>query len=849
MKKTLSSLLVVLFASLALVGCGEDESTHAVTETRVYEEAAGKTYTVSNESLELVLNGDTTSFSLKNKKTGETWYSNPSDLASHPAEGKNKNLLQSTLLIQYSNKTDTKVDIENYSKSIKNGNYTIEEVEGGLKVNYTVGDINKIYKYPTAATESRMKEFLDKMDTMTQKSVKRNYEYYNYSEMKESDDENLDEALALFPDLEKEPVYLIRDDISDAYAETVEKAFADVGYTDEDYVKDEEAFDIKREDEKPVFNVSVYYLLDGDDFVVKVPMKEIQYRSTYPIVEITLLPYMGCGSTDDNGFILVPDGTGGEIRFNNGKTGQQTYTSDVYGWDYGVSRKMVVDETKSDYPLFAIARNGKSMLCTSEEGSSYAIVRADVSGKGDDYNYGRFAYNLIHGETMDITTKSDTTVRVFEDGLPDENITQRYMFSSSTDYAELASVYRNYLLERYPNLKKKENSELSMTVEMLGAVDNIEHILGYPVTKPQALTTYEEAKTMLNSLLDAGVTPSSLNAKYIGWFNGGVKQTTSKKIKLVKRLGSKSDLKDLTSFATSKGIDLFMDGSFNYVYSDKFFDGFSQNRDAAKYTSREIAEIYKIWPITFLPHEDSDDAYYLTKPAYAKASLENFVETITDYGTKNVSLQDYGSKLAGDYNPKNRVSRESNMNMQVNSMNSLQSKGSKLMISEGNQYAVPYADVVTNINLSNKKVNLIDETIPFYTMVLHGIVDYTGDAVNLAEDHTTNILKSAETGASLYYVFMHQPTSVLQKGFYTQYYACNFDDWKEETVELYNRFNKEMGDVYNQYIVKHEKLANGVYLTQYEKGKKVIVNYNYNDYNYNGTKIPKRDFITQGGGQ
>ena len=229
----------MLFASLALVGCGEDESTHAVTETRVYEEAAGKTYTVSNESLELVLNGDTTSFSLKNKKTGETWYSNPSDLASHPAEGKNKNLLQSTLLIQYSNKTDTKVDIENYSKSIKNGNYTIEEVEGGLKVNYTVGDINKIYKYPTAATESRMKEFLDKMDTMTQKSVKRNYEYYNYSEMKESDDENLDEALALFPDLEKEPVYLIRDDISDAYAETVEKAFADVGYTDEDYVKDE----------------------------------------------------------------------------------------------------------------------------------------------------------------------------------------------------------------------------------------------------------------------------------------------------------------------------------------------------------------------------------------------------------------------------------------------------------------------------------------------------------------------------------------------------------------------------------------------------------------------------------
>ena len=849
MKKTFSSLLIMLFACLALVGCGEKETNHSVTETRLYEEAAGKTYTASNESLELTMNGDTTSFSLKNKKTGEVWYSNPSDLEKHPAGGKNKNLLQSTLLVQYSNKTDTKVDIENYSKSIKNKNYTIEKVDGGLKVNYTIGDVNKIYKYPTAATESRMKQFLDKMDTMTQKSVKRNYEYYNYKEMKESDDENLDNALALFPDLEKEPVYLIREDISDSYSKLVEKAFTDVGYTDEDYAKDEEAFDIKREDEKPVFNISVYYLLDGDEFVVKVPMKEIQYRTTYPIVELTILPYMGSGSTDDNGFILVPDGTGGEIRFNNGKTGQQTYTSDMYGWDYGVSRDMVVDETKSDFPLFAIARNGKSMLCTAEEGSAYAIVRADVSGKGDDYNYGRFAYNMVHGETMDITTKSDTTVRVFEDGLPDENITQRYMFADTTDYAQLASVYRNYLFERYPNLKKKEKSELSLNVEMLGAVDNIEHVLGYPVTKPQALTTYEQAKAMLNTLLDAGVTPSSLNAKYSGWFNGGVKQTTSNKIKLVGRLGSKSDLKDLTAFTTSKGVDLFMDGSFNYVLNDKSFDGFRQNRDAAKYASREIAEIYKIYPVTFVPKEDSDDAYYLTKPAYAKESLEYFAETIADYGTKNISLQDYGDKLAGDYNPKNRVSREANMNMQVKSMATLQSKGSKLMISEGNQYAIPYADVVTGVNLSSKKVNLIDETIPFYTMVMHGVVDYTGDAVNLAEDNSTNILKSAETGASLYYVFMHEPTSVLQKGFYTQYYACNFDDWKDDSIELYNRFKNELGDIYNQYIVKHEKLADGVYMTQYEKGKKVIVNYNYNEYDYNGTKIPKRDFITQGGGQ
>ena len=59
----------------------------------------------------------------------------------------------------------------------------------------------------------------------------------------------------------------------------------------------------------------------------------------------------------------------------------------------------------------------------------------------------------------------------------------------------------------------------------------------------------------------------------------------------------------------------------------------------------------------------------------------------------------------------------------------------------------------------------------------------------------------------------------------------------------------ELGDTYNQYIVKHTKVSNGVFVTQYEGGKQVVVNYNYNDYNFNGTKIPKRDFVVMGGGQ
>ncbi len=844
--KKLFSALCVMFLAVTLTGCGE-ESSSDIIQPMLYEESEGQTFDMENESLKFSLNGDSTTFTITDKRSGNVWNSNPTDIEAHgAAKGKYKDILNSTLLVQYSNSTDSKVDIDNYTKSIKNKNYAIEKVsDTEIKVTYTIGEVEKVFICPPAATESRMNEFLSRMDDSTQKTVKRQYTVYDASKM---DSAELSEAKEMFPDVEKEPVYVLREDISDSYATQVEKAFMEAGYTEEDYKKDKESFELVSSNDKPVFTVVVHYVLDGDDFVVRVPMTEIQYNSSYPIVELSVLPYMGAGSVADNGFIIVPDGTGGIINFNNGKTGQQTYTSNMYGWDYGQYRKMVVDETKSNFPMFAIAKNNASFICASEEGSAYAIVRADISGKENGYNYGRYAYSMIHGENMDISSKSDTTVRVFEADLPEENITQRYIFSDSTNYTDMAGTYREYLMKHYPTLKKKEESSVSLTLEMVGAVDHMEHIVGYPVVRSQALSTYEEAKKMLEVLVNDGVKASDISAKYSGWYNTGVKATSSAQINLVGRLGSKSDMKDLAAYAKEQGIDLFMEGNFSYVYKDKLFDGFSQNRNAAKFCSREIAEIPQIYPVTFV-EADGEDPYYLTKPSYSKECLEHFSEEIKALGTGNVAFADYGSMLGADYNPKDAVSREKAMQMEVESLKAMKENGNKVMVTDGNQYVVPYSDVITNMPISTQKINLIDESIPFYTIALHGLVDYTGDSINLAEDYEENLLKSVETGAGLYYIVMHAETSELQEGLYTKYYACNFEQWKDDIKQLYDKFNTELGDIYNQFIVKHQKLANGVYLTGYENGKNVIVNYNYNDYNYNGTVVPKRNFITEGGGQ
>lgn len=863
MKNKLYLLLVAILSCFVLVACGETENSTANMETYEYDDSGD--VTISNGTLSLTVSGSSTQIAVRDERNGKIYRSNPTaeEIQKYAkADGQFKDVLSATLGLTYSNSTDTQKEIDNYSQCIRDNKfYDIDKVsDNEVAVKYSIGDFEKTYVCPVAIKESRMKKYLEKIPKMAQKSVLRCYIYYNYDELSSSDDTSDQELLTkgeqLFPDLKDEPIYYLDEKVTDARLKQLETRFVAAGYTAEDRVKDMGDYKVSRNEGKPIFDITVHYILDDDQLVVKVPMKDIKYNEDYPIVKLQILPYMGAGNTEEDGYMLVPEGGGGIINFNNGKTLQQRYQSDVYGWDYGQSRKTIIDESKANFAAYAIANKtqNQSFVCVSEEGSSYASVLADIAGKNNGYNYTTFVYNMIHGENMDVSSKSDTTVRVYEDGLPDETLTQRYIFSDSTNYADLAVKYREYLQKKYPNLQnKKEETSVPLAVEMIGAVDDTEHVLGYPVVRSQSLTSYSQAQEILKKLKDAGI--NNINAKYTGWFNTGVKQTSAIKVKTVGRLGSSSDLEDLTAYANeTEGTDLYLNGTFTYAYKDKWFDGFSPRKNAAKFVSREECELFTLDPVTYQADDEnrSDhnyDNYYLLKPSYSMDAIDNYVEEVNDYGSKNIGFEDIGNSLAGDYNPKSRVSREASLNLQVKKMQALKQGGSKLMITGGNQYAVPYADYVTDMNIAPKVVNIVDEQVPFYQMALHGIVNYAGAPINLADNQEENILKSAETGAGLYFTYIYEDTSVLQNGKYTRYYACNFDQWKDDTVELYNKFNDNLGDIYNQYIVGHEKLAEGVYKTTYENGKSVLVNYNYENYDYNGTTVESRNFAVVKGGE
>ena len=834
--KRLYKIAPLILAVGLLTGCSEVEVVEETMETFAYVNEVSS-YTLENDYLKMELDPETTYFTVTNKKDGSTWQSNPDDAANDPlADSESKNLLRSTLLIEYTNAIGVNVLYNNYTYSIEKGIYEIEQDDDCIKVHHTIGNTEKIFVIPPAITESRMQVFLDKMDNSGQKQIKEYYRKYDINNLRSSDDKN--ELLKQYPDLANECVYVIREGIQDYLKVKMETSFEAAGYTFDDYEADSALYTTQEKD-KPLFNITMVYRLEGNDLVVEVPFEEMTWKESYPLTKVRVLPYLGAGHTSDNGFLLVPEGTGAVIEFNNGKTNQSAYYTDLYGWDYAMKRSALVDESRAMYGVFGISNDDAAMLCFIEEGSAFATIQADISGRSHSYNFANATYRVMHTEGMDVSAKTDKSVIVFEAEKPEGAIKQRYTFLETTDYANMAAAYRNYLLETIPTLMKQDTANVPVAIDVIGAIDLVEQRFGVPVTVEKPLTTYKEAATLIEDLKAKGY--ENLHIKYSGWMNGGVSHSVLSRIKTIPELGSSNDLKNLAHISEALDVTLYLNGNVQNARNSTLMDGFFINRDVAKHVTREYVKLRDFSTIWF-GEKDWTDYYYLLKPQVTIAYMENLAQSATKYQAAGVSFDDLGYELGADYNPKNLTTREDVVGLQQEALKAMRDAGQKVMVSSGNDYVLGYSDYIINMDLKGSQYAIIDYNIPFYSMAIHGLVNYSGEAINLANDYLEMVLRCAETGAGLNFTFMTEPTSTLQETNYTKYFGADYEKWEALAFEIYSRFEAELGHCYNQFIVDHKRLTDGVFVTIYEDGTHVYVNYNDSIYEEGAISVRAKDF-------
>lgn len=835
-------LAIIIVGVLVITLYEEEEELEEVVKVESY--AGEETVMVlENDGLLFEMDSVTTQFTVTDKNSGMVWYSNPEGGGEDPLAMKiEKNKLRSTVLLTYSTQSGVDTLQNNYEYSMEEQIYDIEQGTDYIKVHYSIGDVQKEYMIPPVMTEEKMNGFLEKMDKEQQVMMTNYYKKYDINKLSKTDQEKKDELLERFPLMADHVVYALRDTVNDSVSRKLQEYFEAIGYTYEEYLEDKENDTKGITSDKPVFNMSVVYRLDGNDLVVEVPFNEIEYKKEYPVYYLSLLPYFGAGTQEEEGFLLVPEGGGALIEFNNGKINQNSYYANVYGWDMALDREAIVHETETYYNVFGLAKEGASYLCIMEEGAPYAAVQADISGRNHSYNFVNSVYTIAHREKYDVAETTTGDMYVYEPQLPqDEKIVQRYRFIDSDSYVDMATVYHDYLLNKYGDyLTKNNDSETPVAVEIVGAVDKVKQIVGVPVSRPLELTTYEEAEKIITELQSAGI--NNMSVKMTGWMNGGVQQKMLEKVKLISDLGSKKDLTNMTTTASNLGVSVYFDGITDYAKDSDIFDGFFVYTDAARFVSKEKAELYQYSTTTYAKRDDLDP-YYLLKAPIILQMAENLQTAATKYGG-GVSFANIGDDLSADYYRKEPYSRQQVMLNHAELLKGMKDEGTEVMINNGNDYAIAYADMVTNMDLFGAEYTIIDKKVPFYQLALHGYVNYTGEPLNMTQDYEDELLKSAEYGAGLSFTLMDETAFTLQNTLYTQYFGAEYAAWKDKMLEIYTRYNNEMGHVFNQDMTGHEFVATGVTMTTYEDGTKVYVNYTYDDVKAkDGTLVTARDYV------
>ncbi|MCL2202994.1 MAG: DUF5696 domain-containing protein [Defluviitaleaceae bacterium] len=846
---TLPVLGVLLFILAACVPMERDGG-----EVLIFGQPEGvpPVASIANAYLQLDFDTARAMFTLTERATGVVWRSGPEMT---PEELEQTATItqfhaQSLFILQHETQHGTQVYYNTYRDSVRTERFEHEVLsDNKLEVRFTLGNIPRTFYVPYAIYQERLYTFTDQMTRANRNVILNAFRPYEYARLRPIDIEGgiLERLPQLIPQGDEPgPVIYVLGEIPDHMRVRAQEVLFEHGYTMEDWIYDMDYFGVTRVIDNPAFNVIMQFELVGNEMVVIVPFDRITYNPTFLPIRMHLLPFFGAGRPTDEGYLFVPDGAGALLYFDTVRYGQGIFFSNIFGRDEAVIPTEIIHDNRSAYPVFGVHKNGATFAGIIDEGAASAAIRAEVPGMGGPFARAHPSFRLIHGDVMDFTGRSARAVLMHEYGLqPDERIVVRYTFGLNPGYVGMAEAYRAFLQARYPWLNNRVQAPVTAMVEILGSAVSPQHLLGFPVDRPFALTTYGQAADMLETFAAHGW--QNVQVKMRGAHNRSIDHRVPNSVNLISQLGGRSGFNQLVDTAARLQYNFFLEGDFMFMRDNRLFDGFGRNRDTVRQITRTRVEHAGFSHVYFGSLGTASilaDPISLATPQFTQNLIRNFTQDAAGRGVDNIAFRSMASALAGDYRDTNHITREASMHMRADLLRELSDGGTGIWLNYGFSFAMPFADVITGMPLTDQGFNVTDVSVPFYQIALHGLIPFAGRPLNLAEDYSYHWLKSVESGSSLFFSFMYVPAAEVLVSRYMRYFANEFNRWYSLANEYYHRHRNDLGHLYNQLITGHEILAPGVTVTVYEDNTRVYVNTSMGDFvSQDGVAVASRRYV------
>ena len=549
----------------------------------------------------------------------------------------------------------------------------------------------------------------------------------------------------------------------------------------------------------------------------------VENGDEYKIGTVSMYPCMGTSYLDDKeGYMFIPDGNGALIylddkegRFNTG------FTSMIYGEDIGFTEssvsnllwnryQMITEANQIIAPVWGIAHTDDEMayLAVVEEGAERASIEACPNGVTLNYNraYAKFILRKLYTQPTSNNTSSGSFHLMEADrSHSDLKISFFFLTGENANYAGMANAYRNYLLD-VGVLQQEETVEYRTRVDFLGT-EREDFIVG---TKAVVMTTVEDIYEIYEDLQNSGVT--DLFTVYKGWQKGGLWNVPITKYKADSKIGGTKKLTQLIQDAKEDGIGF-------YLYNEAL----RINPDEQNATFNVVKKVNKKRYEEYTYKDVYEKFIYLT-PARSNTVLNKFVDSYLKQGVNGICVAGITDTLFSYSYGGKFYSRYDCADTYKEALAQLDEKADVVLEQPA---AYLWADMDAFLDMPMYASDFIyeDESVPFLSMVLKGIVPVYSEYVNFEANKEEFFLKLIETGTYPSFYITKESSADLIYTNSSDVYSSQYKVYKSEIIEYTEILQEVDRAVSGAVITNHEIAEGGIRIVTYSNGVKIILNY------------------------
>lgn len=597
--------------------------------------------------------------------------------------------------------------------------------------------------------------------------------------------------------------------------------------------------------EKEGFLIPLELTLTDKGLKASVPLGDIREASDrVKLTSVSPLPNFGAGYQKEDGYLLLPDGSGMLMPF---ASAGPDVSLRIYGSDLAVEEKTVspARTQTARLPVFGMKKDGQALLAIITNGAARAKVNAAAASAKSPYcaAYAEFLYR--ESTLVDVSQKTFefTQVNMFEPaacGLDAFTVEYRPLDAERADYSGMAAAYRAYLTEEQGMTPLSEKRS-ALYVELPGGVMRQESILGIPVNRVVPLNAYDDVAALAERLQNAGA--SSLVLNYVNWAKGGTESRLTVDMAPEGGLGGSSAFRRmLQDIEALSGVNLYLDLNLTDMMHNQW--GYSTKYSASQSVMKEPAIQYPYKMSTFQIDSTGGLRFLLSPLRFGKA-MEQTLSKASKLSVYGFSANSLGQKIYSDFGDEH-IDRGRAEAMWTQALGQLAGAADHRLFTAANAYAFPYATDLQDVPVSTSAYLAQGEAVPFYAMALHGLAGLSSPSINAAADSRQAFLRAMEAGLNPKYSLGSQNIGKLAD---TDAQDLGYIDaayWIEEAAARYKEAAAYLTLVSDQPIVRHEQAAPGVTRTVFGNGVEILVNYTDADVTMNGVDVPAEGYRISG---